>query len=48
MGFITSYGKGLVSLLIALVVLMFALNVLKKAPIVGGIAAKAQDLATGE
>jgi hypothetical protein len=46
--FIASYGKGLVSLLIALIVLMFALKILKKAPIIGGIAAKAEDLATGE
>lgn len=48
MGSMKTYGAFLLSLLIALIVLHFALKMLSKAPIVGGIASKAQDLAQGE
>lgn len=48
MGSIKTYGAFLMSLLIALIVLHFALKLLGKAPIVGGVAKKAQDLAQGE
>jgi len=45
---VKKYGAFLLSLLIALIVLHFVLKVASKAPIVGGIAEKAQDLASGE
>lgn len=43
---IKKYGAGLFGLLIALIALMFLLNLLKKAPLVGKAAAAAQELAT--
>lgn len=43
-----SYAKFLVSLCIALIVLHFALKLLSKAPVVGGVAEKVSDLAKGE
>lgn len=45
MGTVKTYGAGLISLLIALIALTFVIKVLKKAPIVGGVVAKAGDLA---
>lgn len=48
MGAIKGYAGFLVSLLIALIVLHFALKVLAKAPVVGGIAEKAQELSSGQ
>lgn len=46
MSTIKDYALFLVSLLIALIILMFTLNLLKKAPVVGPIAQDAQNLAT--
>lgn len=48
MGAIKNYAGFLVSLLIALIVLHFALKTLSKAPVIGGIAEKASELASGD
>jgi hypothetical protein len=45
MGNIKSYGAFLVSLLVALIVLRFVLKTGSKAPIVGGVIDKADQLA---
>lgn len=45
MNSLKNYGSFLISLCIALIVLHFALKVLKKAPLVGGVADKVEELA---
>jgi hypothetical protein len=45
MGSIKNYAGVLFSLLVALIVLHFVLKLAKKAPVVGGIAEKAEELA---
>lgn len=46
MGTIKSMAGSLVGLLVALIILMLALRLLKGVPVIGGIAADAQNLAT--
>lgn len=46
MGKIKSLGGSLLGLLIALIILMLVLRLLRKVPVVGAIAADAQNLAT--
>jgi len=41
-----SFGWGLIVLLVALIILMMALRLLRKVPVIGPIAGDAQDLAT--
>jgi hypothetical protein len=44
MNFIKQYGSFLLTLLVGLIVLSFVLKLGKKAPVVGGLIEKAEDL----